>query len=205
MILLKRRKFVSLESTNSNSYRIEGTIFQMILNIFPVPNPASNHNMGIGNEPRRHRVFRPHAEGPSPSGARRSSVEADPSFETQQPNPPSNSNTQANRFNKLETANGVTEILGVELKRAEQTIAKVKGGKDEELTKNTAVKNGQVMVKRNAGKRPAYEPLWGSSGEVPMNDAAREVARLGALTAEDEMEDEGGDIRSTKRRKSNMR
>ena len=38
-----------------------------------------------------------------------------------------------------------------------------------------------------------------------MNHAAREVVRLRTLAAEDEEEDEGGDIRPVKRRKSNMR
>ncbi|PMD55348.1 uncharacterized protein K444DRAFT_697347 [Hyaloscypha bicolor E] len=70
---------------------------------------------------------------------------------------------------------------------------------------NTVVRDGKAMVKRRAGKRPAYEPLWDLSGEVPMNHAAREVVRLRTLTAEDEEEDEGGDIRPVKRRKSNMR
>lgn len=117
----------------------------MILNVFPVPNPIRNHNMGTGNEPRRRRA------SPRPRGARRTSI-------------------------GVQTANGVAEILGEELRRAEQTIAKAKGRKAEELMKITA-KNGEVMVKRKAGKRPVYEPLWGSSGDIPMNDAAREVVR----------------------------
>lgn len=58
------------------------------------------------------------------------------------------------------------------------------------------------MVKRRAGKRPEYEPLWDLSGEIPINHAAREVVRLRTLTAE---EDKRGDIRPVKRRKANMR
>ncbi|PMD60243.1 uncharacterized protein K444DRAFT_612833 [Hyaloscypha bicolor E] len=57
--------------------------------------------------------------------------------------------------------------------------------------RTTIAKDGKAMVKRRAGKRPEYEPLWDSSGEVPMNHAAREVVRLRTLAAEDEEEDEG--------------
>jgi hypothetical protein len=146
MILLKRRKFASLlESADSNSCRIEETIIQMILNTFSTWNPA----IGIGNQPRRHRVFRPDAEEPSSSRTRRPSDEAVLSSETHQP---------------------VYQL-------------------------NTVVKDGKVMVKRRAGKRPESEPLWDLSGKVPMNHAAREVARLRALTAEDEEED-GRRVRS---------